>query len=106
MNVGGIQFTEYDAAYEGKYDWHMDCDLLGNGGVFARKISLVLQLSDGDSYEGGDFQFYNVQNPKPEDLRAKGTVVCFPSHVYHRVTQVTKGTRYSLVTWFEGPPWR
>ena len=36
-------------------------------------------------------------------LKKKGTVISFPSHVYHRVKPVTKGTRYSLVIWHRGP---
>jgi PKHD-type hydroxylase len=30
----------------------------------------------------------------------------FPSFVLHRVTPVTKGTRYSLVAWVSGPPFK
>ncbi|NBV29176.1 2OG-Fe(II) oxygenase, partial [bacterium] len=30
----------------------------------------------------------------------------FPSHVYHQVTPVTRGTRYSLVLWAMGQPFR
>ena len=33
-----------------------------------------------------------------------GTVVVFPSYQEHRITPVTKGTKYSLVVWFIGPP--
>ena len=38
--------------------------------------------------------------------REKGAVVVFPSHIWHRVTPVTKGTRYSLVVWFLGKPFK
>ncbi|BCU99421.1 MAG: hypothetical protein CM15mV27_1400 [Caudoviricetes sp.] len=31
--------------------------------------------------------------------KPKGSIVVFPSFVYHRVIPVTKGTRYSLVCW-------
>ena len=34
------------------------------------------------------------------------SVIVFPSHVYHQVTPVTKGTRYSLVGWNLGYPFR
>ena len=36
-------------------------------------------------------------------LKTKGTIINFPSFVWHRVTPVTKGTRYSLVVWHNGP---
>ena len=32
----------------------------------------------------------------------KGTLIFFPSYYLHKVHKVTKGTRYSLVTWFVG----
>ena len=31
-----------------------------------------------------------------------GTMILFPSYVLHRVSEVTKGTRYSLVGWAHG----
>jgi len=104
-DVGSIQFTEYGTEYEGKYDWHHDVDW-NSQAMYDRKISVVLQLSDGNYYEGCDFQFDEVPNPDPDALRAKGTIICFPSYLRHRVTEITKGTRYSLVAWFEGPRWK
>lgn len=102
-----VQFTEYDASYEGHYDWHEDIDWLNQESVYQRKLSMTVQLSDPRSYAGGDFEF---QMP-PEDwdsekVKAKGTVIVFPSYLRHRVTPVTSGRRYSLVSWFEGPRWR
>ena len=74
-----------------------------------RKLSMTIQLSDPDDYEGGDFVF-NVnqigQSPDREQLRKKGTVLVFPSFIMHGVKPVTKGTRKSLVSWIEGPTWR
>ena len=32
----------------------------------------------------------------------QGTIIVFPSHMWHQVKKVTQGTRYSLVTWFRG----
>ena len=70
-------------------------------------------MADGNSYEGGDLEFdmrnngdstSNIQ--RPEIVRNKGTIVVFPSFVWHRVTPVTKGTRYSLVVWNLGLPFR
>lgn len=104
-SAGDVQFTEYSAEYEGKYDWHHDVDWKGKN-AFDRKISLVLQLSDPNDYEGCDFEFFEVQNPEPKALKTRGTVICFPSYISHRVTEITKGTRHSLVAWFEGPRWR
>jgi len=97
-----IQYTEYDASYSGKYDWHVD---FGSGVSSMRKIAIVIQLSDASDYEGGDLQFYTTKNvtTAPKD---KGTVICFPTYFLHRVTNVTKGKRRSLVLWVSGNPFR
>ena len=74
-----------------------------------RKLSMTLTLNDGDEYEGGDLQF-NRNSPNDKELlqnehaRKKGTITVFPSFVYHIVTPVKKGTRYSLVAWVLGKP--
>jgi len=105
QKVGSVQFTEYSASQAAHYDWHHDVNWLGET-AYDRKISVVLQLSDPSSYEGGDFEFNEVESPAPDQLKTKGTILCFPSVLQHRVSPVTKGTRYSLVSWFEGPRWR
>jgi PKHD-type hydroxylase len=39
-------------------------------------------------------------------LRKRGTVIIFPSFLQHRVTEVKRGTRYSLVQWYNGPEFK
>jgi PKHD-type hydroxylase len=36
----------------------------------------------------------------------RGDVVIFPSFIDHKVAPVTKGTRYSIVAWYGGPPFK
>ena len=76
-----------------------------------RKLSCVISLSDSSEYEGGDLRFdlgshredrYHVC----KEIAPKGSIVVFPSFVYHQVTPVTSGTRYSLVCWNLGKPFR
>ena len=55
-----------------------------------------------DDYEGGDLILYDGGTMKQN----KGSMVFFPSYLHHKVSPVTKGTRYSLVMWFLGPPLR
>jgi PKHD-type hydroxylase len=81
----------------------------------ARKLSVTINLSDPLDYDGGDLwltkhpqdsrisELETFTNP---NFRDKGAVVVFPSWVRHRVTPVTRGTRYSAVAWFNGPPLR
>ena len=77
-----------------------------------RKLSLTCNLSDPKDYSGGElqFQFRNSSDPTKIDtcsgLLPRGSIIVFPSHVWHRVTTVTKGTRYSLVMWSLGYPFK
>ena len=83
--------------------------------VFLKKmvVSLSLILSNPDTFEGGELQFYNGGRPMEDmggitaeqiknDIKAQGTVVVFDSRDFHRVTPVTKGVRYSVVCWCVG----
>jgi PKHD-type hydroxylase len=99
-----IQYTEYHAAKGGHYDWHIDVNWDGDT-PRDRKLSVTVQLSDPSEYLGGNFMFGECPSPDLNS-RAKGTVLVFPSYLKHRVEPVTKGTRKSLVSWFEGPRWR
>jgi len=40
------------------------------------------------------------------EILPRGSIVVFPSHVWHRVRPVTKGVRYSLVIWNLGYPFK
>ena len=33
-------------------------------------------------------------------LKKTGTLILFPANTYHAVKKITKGTRFSLATWF------
>jgi PKHD-type hydroxylase len=83
------------------YNWHTD---LGAGAYSRRKLSVSVMLNKAEAYVGGDLQFGSELCPtiRPQ----KGNAVIFPSWVVHRVTPVTAGERWSLVTWFLGPPFR
>ncbi|WP_420385103.1 2OG-Fe(II) oxygenase [Roseivirga sp.] len=84
------------------FDWHLD---FGAGEISHRKLSISVQLSDPNEYEGGDLQFMINKNFYNAP-RTKGTVVIFPSFIMHRVTPITKGVRQSIVAWLAGHPYR
>jgi PKHD-type hydroxylase len=95
-----LQFTKYSSP-DGKYSKHID--MIFNGPV--RKLSLSVQLSDGETYEGGDLNLY--VNDQPSTMkRDQGSVIIFPSYVFHEVTPITSGTRFSLVSWVTGAPFK
>jgi PKHD-type hydroxylase len=95
-----IQYTEYYGG-GGHYDWHMDC---GIGIQNQRKVSVTVQLSAPDEYEGGDLEF-NMGSHKVAP-RVQGAAVIFPSFMLHRVTPVKSGTRKSFVLWVGGEPYK
>lgn len=96
-----IQIARYDGQDQGFYTWHTDfADLAPH-----RKISMSVQLSRSEDYEGGDLELLFRDAPYKAD-RSRGALFAFPSFALHRVTPVTAGTRWSLVTWISGPRWR
>jgi len=114
------QFGIYNPT--GFYGWHTDSSAhvatnMKQPQTYGkiRKISCILQLSNSKDYEGGDFQFdFRGEDPDIEKrvimpvpvLRDKGTVLCFPSFVWHRLTPLTKGKRHSLIIWNWGKPFK
>lgn len=96
-----LQFTNYKAP-SGKYDKHVD---EGPGLVSVRKLSISIQLTDPNEYEGGELILYNSETPNVMD-KEQGTLIVFPSYVLHEVKPVTKGERNSLVCWVTGKPFR
>ena len=99
--VDSIQYTEYLEG-GGHYDWHID---IGPGSINHRKISITIQLSDSDEYEGGDFEIWTGGEFKKLQ-RKKGCGILFPSFLMHRVTPVTRGVRKSLVLWVGGDSYK
>ena len=100
--VEDIQYTRYECD-GGHYDWHLD---KGQIHPSPRKLSVVMQLSDPNEYEGGDLEFWTGGGEPIKAKREKGIVYAFPSYILHRVTPVTKGTRRSLVVWVAGPKFK
>ena len=95
------QLLHYEAP-SGHFDWHID---VGPLKASTRKLTIIIQLSDPDTYEGGDLLYWNgseeVAAPKGE-----GKVSVFPSFMMHKVKPVTEGERWSLAAWAPGPWFR
>jgi len=113
------QFTKYKENQF--YDWHCDSEENSysdpndkNKYGKIRKLSVTCSLSDPKDYKGGEleFDFRNMDPDKKRNVKkcteiiSRGSIVVFPSHVWHRVKPVTKGTRYSLVIWNLGYPFK
>ena len=98
------QVTRYKAP-KGHYSFHQDGDGFNTSEKTSnpRKLSMSVLLSD--KFEGGVFQYQLGEDPIDFTME-KGDAIFFPSYYLHRVTPVTKGTRYSLVVWNCGKPFR
>ena len=114
------QFTTYGPGQY--YDWHCDSNEdpykrenendPEHGKI--RKLSVTCSLTDPKKYKGGELEFnFNRPNQKKKynikkciEILPKGSIVVFPSFVWHRVCPVTKGTRNSLVIWSIGWPFK
>jgi hypothetical protein len=90
------EFLMYDM--HGKYETHVDT--FHQHSTETRKLTVLVFLND--DFEGGRFYIANGhERMYPE--QSKGSVVIFPSFMPHGVEPVTKGIRYSIVTWMVGP---
>ena len=112
-----VQFTRYQVG--DYYNWHQDW--LNEDNSKSRKLSLILNLSDSKDFDGGRFEFFsnskeasgftsirfNDKDYNDKEVRdfawSKGTVLVFCSRDWHRITPLTKGIRYSIVSWITGP---
>ncbi|MBU2533218.1 MAG: 2OG-Fe(II) oxygenase [Alphaproteobacteria bacterium] len=98
-----MQVAWYGAETGGFFGWHTDC---GGGRIAAqRKLTIVVQLSNADDYEGGSLET-NFDGVVRAASRAIGSALILPSFVLHNVTPVTRGERYSLTLWSHGPAFR
>ena len=122
-----IQYTVYTEGDE--YDWHTDGHqdryaakhLVGTAddpmplnqttnpllAGLVRKLSLTVNLSCPEDYEGGTLELlFHEQHHTFLERAPRGSAIIFPSFIKHRITPITKGTRKSAVMWFNGPPIR
>ena len=117
LKIANIQYFNYDVegldklrflkyGIGGRYEWHTD---YGRHECSMRKLTGIIQLSDSNDYEGGDFEF-GLTDTEGSGLlkgnRTKGCLLVFPSFLSHRVAPLTKGKRYSIITWLEGDTFR
>jgi len=121
------QFTKYGVGQY--YGWHCDSweepyqRKQNEDGTYPidhgkiRKLSVTISLTEPDEYVGGnlEFDFRNQidweRDKKSKikeciEIRPRGSIIVFPSFVWHRVAPVTKGVRNSLVVWNLGYPFK
>lgn len=87
----GYDILKYETG--GFFNEHVDAHALET-----RVVSCSFSLND--DFDGGEFAFFGQ---KVKYKAPKGAALLFPSSFLypHAVLPVTKGTRYSVVTWFK-----
>jgi len=91
LNPEPVQVTTYRK--NNYYNWHVD----GSIGD-PRCLTLIAQLSDRATYEGGMLKVEGIDFP--DYAYDKGSVILLYPHLRHKVTPVTNGVRHSMITWF------
>ena len=93
--IESIQVLKYEIG--GHYIYHSDDSMYD-----PRFLSFIYLLND--DYEGGELVFRSWENNIEEKIKVvKNTVIIFPSNFMfvHKVKPVTKGTKYSIVSWIK-----
>ena len=93
--INQIDLLKYSPG--GKYNIHTD-----HYTNTPRHLSIIMNLNDG--YEGGDLIFTDQKEKEIKRLKlGKGSIVFFPSNFMypHGIQPITKGTRYSIVSWLQ-----
>jgi PKHD-type hydroxylase len=126
LDSNKFQYTKYE---EGDfYNWHVDsglsthyslvvegtdgtneeryADYLNSKIERIRKLSVIVQLSDPEDYEGGEVQIMDDTAQMYEVPKERGTIAVFDSRARHRVRKIKKGVRKSIVGWYTGPRWK
>lgn len=93
------RFNRYEGG--GDYGYHIDNSIFGVPGTQQRirtDISSTLFFSDPDEYDGGELVVQDTYGTHTVKLPA-GHMVVYPGTSLHRVTPVTRGTRYASFFW-------
>ena len=99
-----LLYNTYQSKDKDYYDWHFDNS---KSPTYDLKLTLIVNLST-EPYEGGEFQTWpsDYINRNSNKFNNPGTAIMFKSHILHRVTPVTSGTRKSLTMFINGPKFR
>jgi len=91
--IENFQFTKYEL--NGHYDWHTDS---ADFSYYAKRFcSIVIQLNN--EYDGGELLYKDTNDNVVEFKKGVGNLFIFNSNILHKVNPITKGVRYSLVSW-------
>lgn len=95
------RFNRYTG--NGAYGNHIDAAIFTVPGTPHRirsDLSATLFFSDPDSYDGGELMIESPSGSRGVKLSA-GYMALYPATTLHRVTPVTRGTRYAAFFWIQ-----
>jgi PKHD-type hydroxylase len=98
-NPRTLNFNYYNAQQE--YPFHKD-SIVGMSDI---KLTAILNLSL-NSFDGGEFEVFTGGVTRIEEIDKLGSLLVFPSFLYHRVKPVLSGERVTMSCWFSGPNWK
>lgn len=106
FHLTAIEDAQHICYNEGDYfKWHVD-EVNWTPGKhkynLMRKLSYSILLND--EFTGGEFDMFTIKE-QTIPLKKKDMLI-FHSDILHQVRPVTSGTRYALVGWVQGPPWK
>jgi predicted 2-oxoglutarate/Fe(II)-dependent dioxygenase YbiX len=93
--INQIDLLKYSTG--GQYKVHTD-----HFTTAPRHLSIIINLND--DYEGGDLVFTDQKEEIIKIFKlGKGSIIFFPSNFMypHSIKPITKGTRYSIVSWLQ-----
>ena len=117
VTTSGIRWPQFLVYREGDFFRpHADSSAAVDAPAVAtgRRVSIVILLNgegdpaDDELYTGGSLTFYGLMRDARADDRGfpvtgeAGLLVAFPSQLVHSVTPVTRGMRFTIVSWLEG----
>jgi SM-20-related protein len=115
VELSGVQNPQFLMYREGDFfRRHRDSNPEADAAKFARErqVSAVVFLNGEssepapDSYEGGALTLYGLMEDRDGSsiglpvTGQTGSLIAFPSDMVHEVTPVSRGERYTVVTWF------
>lgn len=83
------------------YNLHIDLSPMAT----TRKMTFIVNLSDPETYEGGEIEFLNTDTSEA-DLNEQGSILIFPSFLPYKITEVTKGQKDIIMGCIHGAVFR
>lgn len=83
------------------YNWHIELNPMAP----SRKLTFIVNLSDPESYTGGELEFLNTKTDATS-MATQGAVLIFPSFMPYKINPVTSGTKHIIVGHVHGALFR